>query len=461
MRTPSLKLSVCAALMAVVLYGCQDPAGSTAPDLPVRAGKAAGGTTTTGPVVSSTNPSSSVRNVTLNVRILGSGFDRGSTAQWAIKGVPSAKVKTNSTTYVSQRELVANITIAADADVTLYDVIVTTGSGKPGIGTESFEVTLQVTDVGTLSGDLTSLPWAVNNEGYVLGFSYADNYAVQRYFIKSGNTFHVFPGGGLTARAISNGTTAFLAGSTVPNNAARLTFNPATGFSAPTVLDNLGGYMGQGQAVNDVGDVSGWIAYSVPGGYTYDAVIWKMDGTTTKAVNPNPAMYPRLEARDINNSGHTIIHCEGPGPERGYVRMVDGTMIELPPLAGHVSTLVAAMSEVNFGKMYVVGNSSDDAGNYTSVRWTIDVATSSILTTLSRTDRSTASGIGDDGTVVGTIQGVGNTQGYLWRQEWFMNLRPPSGGTSSRGRAISSDGRFILGDAKHGSNTRAALWSWQ
>jgi hypothetical protein len=76
--------------------------------------------------------------------VLGSGFDAGSKADWAIDGDTTfalTRVRTNSTTFVSSSELVANITIEADASITLYDVIVWTGGGKKGIGIERFAVT--------------------------------------------------------------------------------------------------------------------------------------------------------------------------------------------------------------------------------------------------------------------------------------------------------------------------------
>ena len=93
-----------------------------------------------GPTVTSTDPSEAPQDPTLDVRVLGSGFDQGSRAEWAIAGVPSLKVITNSTRFVSSKELVANIRIALDADTVLYDVLVTTSRGKKGIGTELFKV---------------------------------------------------------------------------------------------------------------------------------------------------------------------------------------------------------------------------------------------------------------------------------------------------------------------------------
>src|SRR5689334_4940606 len=70
------------------------------------------------PTVNSTDPDSASPNITLDVRVLGTGYDRGSQATWALNGdtaFATTKIKTNSTRYVSSTEIVANITIAADA----------------------------------------------------------------------------------------------------------------------------------------------------------------------------------------------------------------------------------------------------------------------------------------------------------------------------------------------------------
>lgn len=104
----------------------------------VKLGKAP--STSGDPIVNSADPASATQDTTLDVKVLGSGFDRGSRADWAVDGAISPKVRTNSTRYVNSSQLVANITISADAPVTSYDVVVTTSRGKKGIGTEIFVV---------------------------------------------------------------------------------------------------------------------------------------------------------------------------------------------------------------------------------------------------------------------------------------------------------------------------------
>jgi hypothetical protein len=117
------------------------------------------------PTVNSTDPDSASPNTTLVVRILGSGYDTGSVAEFVLDGQAIPQVRTNSTTYVSSRELRANITIDADAPLELYDVIVTTSKGKRGIGIELFAVTITAVTIGPVG----SGAWAVGADGDVAG----------------------------------------------------------------------------------------------------------------------------------------------------------------------------------------------------------------------------------------------------------------------------------------------------
>lgn len=92
------------------------------------------------PTVDGVDPVSAPQDTTLDVRVFGSNFDDGSSVALLLDGSTTKKVKTNATTFVSATELVANITIDADAEPDLYDVQVTTSRGKKGIGIEMFEI---------------------------------------------------------------------------------------------------------------------------------------------------------------------------------------------------------------------------------------------------------------------------------------------------------------------------------
>jgi uncharacterized membrane protein len=123
----------------------------------------------TGPTITATDPFSAPRDTTLDVRVLGSGFDRGSKSEFALDGVVGANIRTNRTTYKSTKELVANVTISADAVEALYDVIVTTSSGKKGIGTEQFAVEVYL-ELGSLGGSGSSAT-GLNDAGWIVGRS--------------------------------------------------------------------------------------------------------------------------------------------------------------------------------------------------------------------------------------------------------------------------------------------------
>jgi hypothetical protein len=125
-------LTLCAALT-----GCAGSPTAVSDDGGPALGKAA-----SAPTVTSTSPAEAPQAVTIDVHVFGGGFDRGSKADFQRGGVSDPKVHVNGTAYLSSSELVANVTIAADAPTVTYDVAVTTSSGKKGIGTELFVVTI-------------------------------------------------------------------------------------------------------------------------------------------------------------------------------------------------------------------------------------------------------------------------------------------------------------------------------
>lgn len=111
------------------------------------------GTTASDPTVDDTDPDSAPQDTTLDVRVLGTSFDDGSKVEFLLDGSSTKKVQTNATTFVSDTELVANITISADAEPELYDVQVTTTKGKKGVGIELFEIVGPTTDLETATAE--------------------------------------------------------------------------------------------------------------------------------------------------------------------------------------------------------------------------------------------------------------------------------------------------------------------
>jgi hypothetical protein len=97
------------------------------------------------PTVTSASPAYAYQGtVSLNVTINGFGFDNGSRASWYSNGAPYSKITVNSTSYVSASRLVANISVASDAAISAYDIVVTASTTKQGIGSDCFVVTLAV-----------------------------------------------------------------------------------------------------------------------------------------------------------------------------------------------------------------------------------------------------------------------------------------------------------------------------
>jgi len=89
--------------------------------------------------------------------VMGSGFDNGSEVTMTLDDTSSSSVRTNSTRFVSPNELVANITIALEADTALYDVEVMTRRGKKGVGVDMFRVRLKGSSSATPLRDVDML----------------------------------------------------------------------------------------------------------------------------------------------------------------------------------------------------------------------------------------------------------------------------------------------------------------
>src|SRR5262245_22677455 len=71
-----------------------------------------------GPTLSSTSPAYGDQGTTIDVHVLGNGFGPDAQARWLLHGVANPNhVRTNRTTYVSPSEVIANITIAPDAQI--------------------------------------------------------------------------------------------------------------------------------------------------------------------------------------------------------------------------------------------------------------------------------------------------------------------------------------------------------
>ena len=126
-------------LLVIGFYACTDPSSvSVEPQL----GKGGGGNGETGPIdVLATDPSEATQDTTLVVRIFGDGFERGVEARFLRGGAATGDITTNRTKFISTTELEADVTVAVDAVVDLYDVeVFSSGGRRRGVGTELFRV---------------------------------------------------------------------------------------------------------------------------------------------------------------------------------------------------------------------------------------------------------------------------------------------------------------------------------
>jgi len=104
-------------------------------------------------VTSADPPAAEQGTINLDVTVKGKGFKNGAQAKWFVTGTTNpGGVTVNSTAFISGSELRANITVADDATIANFDIVVTNTNGRSGKGTELFRVTQK----GSGGGNATS-----------------------------------------------------------------------------------------------------------------------------------------------------------------------------------------------------------------------------------------------------------------------------------------------------------------
>lgn len=368
-----------------------------------------------GPTVKSTIPDSGRVNTTLDVRVLGTGFDAGSRANWAFKGVVSEKIVTNSTRFVSSRELVANITIAPDANLGKHDVIVTTSAGKGGIGTELFAVTLQIIDLGGLS-DGQSYATAVNASGVIVGGAQTSRYNgvvhAARWTVTDGKP------------ALEDLTTVLQM--------------PATHVSVAT-------------GINDQANVVGWrVAPTGPPGSNITHAFLLMASGEFVDLQSSPLCSGGSDGKNlsratgINNLGEVVgtraLVPNAPTSGRGFI-WAAGCMTELPTLG------VWGSAGVINDKSVIIGESADGANKVWAVKWQ-KVGNEWTISKLGR-DSASAFAINDSGTVVGEYRVAGplgslpDRHALYWPSEGGERELGTLGGLLSVAQGIDDSGRIV------------------
>lgn len=398
------------AFVALLIAACSAPsidAPLVAPSEPAAARGGAGGG---GPSVASTNPSYGKRGTTVDVHVIGSGFTAGAQATWLLHGVADpARVQTNSTTYVSSTELVANITISGDASLEYWDVQVALAGGKNGVGTESFEITtaqpLGAADY-VLGGSTTGQ--AAGYNGGSTAFAYDDDFGMvnlgegQAWELDPLGTMVLGRTGGMPTAWMRQGTPSPFVAVTLP-----ISVGMASGNASAAARDATGALLvgGWETAIAKKGSVGphrpvrwrydgSWsapVVYALPAGAAAGAVrginaagqiVGRVDASLIGAVWDTPASPVRLDGmpNSINSAGTLIVGARSSQPVY-WTRTATGTWntvgIALPSLGGTCGGDAIGLNDDGV----VVGRSCDVRGNINAAIWRVDLSVTPAVVT--------------------------------------------------------------------------------
>jgi hypothetical protein len=314
-----------------------------------------------------------------------------------------------------------------------------------------------VAELTTFPGDVESFGVDVNDAGAVVGYGVGSTFP--RGFVLNGASPIPLSEATIWSRglAISNGSTFYVAGDYVANgiynSAALWRVGPGSGTAERLWSSSDPGYA---NGVNDAGTSVG-VAGSA-------AVMWDAAGNATPIDPPVGTTFNSGLGRDINNAGHGVFNFTGPSYTRTYFRNTDGTMTQLPPLPGDVSTFGRRVSEVsgtNGETVYVAGTSFLDDRSFHAMRWTIDLSSNPIgVTSESRSETSSSSDVSTGGSMSGSLTGRQNSTPFLWRLSGLLALNPPKGGGSADASGISDNGTYLVGQASFRQHRRAVLWTF-
>jgi hypothetical protein len=314
-----------------------------------------------------------------------------------------------------------------------------------------------VVELPTFPSDVESFGVDVNDAGAVVGYGVGNSsgLTLARGFVLVLNGASPIPLSDATiwsrGLAIGNSSPLYVAGDYAydgDSHPALWTVDPATGTA--TVVWQSSGF-GFANGVNDAGASVG-----VSGS---DAVMWDAAGYPTVIPPPGTNTFTSGLGRDINNTGQGVFNFSGPSYDRTYLRTADGTMIELLPLSGDVSTYGRRVSEVSGTTVYVAGTSFLDDRSFHAMRWTIDLSSNSIVSTESRSETSSSSDVSTGGSVSGSLQRRQNDTPFLWRLTGLLTLNPPRFGGSADASGISDNGKYLVGQAFFHLHRHAVLWT--
>jgi probable HAF family extracellular repeat protein len=445
----------------VLLSACVEPAPTdpaAEPDVRFAkggsGGSGGGGGGGSSPTVKETNPSSGALSTTLTVRVIGSNYVAGSRAVWALNGdstFATTKVKTNSTTYVSSKELRANITIEGDANLDLYDVIVITPAGKKGIGIELFEVTPEIIDLG--AGDNT-IAFGVNDSDQVVGGGFSGGIA----FIWENGVLRplgVLPGHTSSRASDINESGQVVGTSSGPAGSRAFIWTNASGMQA--LPGTLGGTRSEAWGINESGDVVG--ASTLSGDTASHAALWRNGAVIDlqAALGPGGGY-----AWDINDAGTVIGTFFGTGVNAGF-RWTDIAGIELM-WSGTQGNTGEALG-LNAAGVIAGWKPAVQGAPLTAFTWSDGVFRD--LGTLGGSN-SVAMAINDVGAVVGRAEtgssrgGIPQRVAFIWTEAKGMrSLGLPLGRDFGQAWDINETGIVVGETSGPSGSSRATIWRFR
>jgi probable HAF family extracellular repeat protein len=399
-------------------------------------------------MVATTDPLGAPRTTTLNVRVLGAGYDEGSRAVWAIAGdtaFDATRIRTNSTAFVSSTELVANITIEADAPLAVYDVAIETLTGKKGLGLERFAATDGIVELGAGPNVLLGLgrAEAINEKGQVVG---AGGTASGAFMWENGVTVGLaLPPGMASAYAMdinASGTIVGL-GIDASNQVHPVRWKAP---DQPEMLDTGADCCGEARAINDDGVIAGAVGVDGVG----HAVVWDVNDQ----IHPIQTIAGGDSwAWDINASGVVVGQWNGTTRQQAFRYTAATGMVLLPGLNNGRQGVALGINRSG----QVVGWSGLSVSSLSGTLW--DGSSVIPLGTLNGPS-SVGTAITDDGRVVGRADlSPFQQRPFLWTAAGGMrNLGLPPGGDVGQAEEINSSG-FVVGWSSWPSGVvRATLW---
>jgi len=399
--------------------------------------------------------------------VLGSGFDAGSRVDFLLDGLADAKVRTNSTRYVSSKELVASITIDAEAVPDFRDVAVTTSTGKKGIGTERFQV-LAIEELAAPVGG--SLAYDLNGTGLVVGQVVGGCAGPHPAYWTSPEVWVLLPlpSGTCGGRVFGVSASGYITGFTSLGDgtwSATRWAPTASGYVAEFLGFAPDGGRYEALGVNDLGHVVA--GKSSGGGYA----AWRATWWSPETGWVDLALPPGAEGcygMGISQSDAVVGYCRinsvfsatfWAGPY--------ASPVVLPRLSGwNSSQSGVAINESGVIAGYAWNRSRSGSITETAVRWFLQGGTW-VVESLGHLGGgvSSANDVNDDGQIVGWSRKTsnGNNVAFLWTPGAGMRalggLTPASKSTASGiTNSTGGNGVIIAGWSETQGVNRAVIW---